>query len=159
MIPLLLPLLSLTTELYVVLFFVAAAVVAFAVRPAGSGPVRQHLLAGELSAEGPEEESVDIVCAPDGTVTLWRNGLSGLTTDDAVSLAVTVKGFDVEIIERINRGRVSTTASTPVDSARFDLAFLAREHYRLRYIIDSTVAAAFTLHVKEGVTRHEILSL
>ncbi|MBD5185410.1 MAG: hypothetical protein HDS92_02255 [Bacteroidales bacterium] len=134
--------------------FAAAAVIAYAVRPASRGPVSQHLLAGKLSAEGPERPSVDVECGPDGSVALWRNGLEGLTTDDAVSLAVNVRGFDVEIIERKALSRSSSTMAEPVDSALFTLDFLGREHYHIIYKIDDEVAAVFTINVRPGMRRH-----
>lgn len=149
----------LTTEICVMLLFAAAAVIAYVVRPAGRGPATQHLLAGILSKEGPEEVSADIDCRDDGSVTLWRNGLAGMTSDDAVSLAVNVRGFDVEIIERTHQSRSTSTLSEAVDSAMFSLDFLARqEHYHITYKIGDTVAAAFTLHVRPGVRRHIILA-
>lgn len=150
---------SLTTELCVLGLFAAAAVLAFAVRPAQKGPARQHLLPGVLSHEGPEEPSVDIRCHSDGSVTLWRNGLSGLTDLDAVSLAVTQRGFDLDINERMALSRTSSTAAQPVDSAKFTLDFLAQEHYHITYRIDDEVAAAFTLHVRPGMERHVELSI
>lgn len=150
---------SLSTELCVLGLFAAAAVVAYAVRPAASGPVRQHLLAGTLSEEGPEEPSVDIEVQPDGTVILWRNGLTGMTSDDALSLAVNLRGFSMEITERTAASRTTSTLARPIDSARFTLDFLAQEHYSIIYRIDSTVAAAFTLTPRPGLRRHIPLSI
>ncbi len=150
---------SWTTELCVMGLFAAAAVIAYAVRPAATGPVRQHLLAGTLSEEGPEEPSIDIEVQPDGTVTIWRNGLTGLTSDDAVSLAVNLRGFSIEITERTAASPTSSTLARPIDSARFALSFLAPEHYSIIYKIDSTVAAAFTLTPRPGLHRHIPLSI
>lgn len=150
--------LSLSTELCVIGLFAAAAVIALAVRPAARGPVRQHLLAGSLSAEGPEEESIDIEVDPAGGVTIWRNGLGPLTSDDAVSLAVNIRGFDIEMVERTALSRSTSTAAQPVDSARFSIDFLAQEHYNVIYKIDSTVAAAFSLTPRPGLHRHIALS-
>ena len=148
----------LTTEICVIMLFAAAAVIAYAVRPSSSGPARQHLLAGTLSHEGPDDSSLDIDCRDDGTVTIWRNGLTGLTSYDAVSLAINIRGFDIEINERIHRGNISTTASTDIDSAFFTIDFLACELYHITYKIDGTVAAAFTMHVRHGMPRHVALT-
>lgn len=149
----------LTTEICVMLLFAAAAVIAYVVRPSSHGAATRHLLAGTLSAEGPEEPSADIECHDDGSVTLWRNGLAGLTSDDAVSLAVDVRGFDITVNERTHVSRSSSTAAMPVDSARFALDFLAmQEHYHVTYRIDDIVAAAFTIHIRPGVIRHITLA-
>lgn len=150
---------SLSTEVCVIGLFVAAAVVAYVAKPARSGPARQHLLGGALSAEGPEEPSVDVTCDADGSVTVWRNGLTGLTSVDAVSLALNIRGFDVEIIERTHVSRVSSTGAEPIDSARYRIDFLARERYHITYKINDDVAAAFNLHVRPGIALHVPLSV
>ena len=150
---------SLSTEMCVIGLFTAAAVVAYVAKPSGKGPARQHLLAGTLSAEGPEEPSVDVICEPDGSVTLWRNGLAGFTDDDAVSLAVNLRGFDVEIIERTHTSRVSSTSAEPVDSACFRRDFLASARYHITYKINEDVAAAFNLNVRPGITLHVTLNV
>ena len=139
-----------TIEFYVIAAMVAAAIVAYFSRPATKGPVRQFLLAGEMSpgAAG-TERSIEINCLDDGRVELTRHGVTGVGPDGAVSLAVTVKGFDVTIIERTVAGQWA-----PLDGvdARFVLDFLGPEWYHVNYKNEDTgQMAVLTLHVRPGI--------
>lgn len=143
-------------EIYVIAVIVAAAVIALCVRPSGRGHAREYLLAGILCA--PENEEAEVVrdtaglsveCLDNGDVLLTRFGLKGVTESGAVSLAVTVVGFDVTIEERIING---SAVDEPVDTALFTLDFLGRERYHVRYNSDPTsMAVAFTLSNRPGM--------
>lgn len=145
-------------EFYVLLLFVAAAIVAAVAKPSRRGQARQHLLAGWLS-EGEEtaEPSLVVECGDDGTVTLTRLGLDGVWPTGAVSLAITQIGFDLDIIERTTPG---AAVGTPVSQARFTLNFMASEWYHIKYVCDiDGRMAAFTLHVRPGIVVRQPLKL
>lgn len=141
-----------SVEFYVIAAFVAAAIIAFFSRPASRGVARQHLLAGNLT---PDDD--DIACPSihlhvndDGSVTLTRRGVSGIGADGAVSLAVNVIGFDIEIQERQVAGLWPPQSAM---QARFTLDFLARERYHLSYSSETAgLFAATSLHVRPGIT-------
>lgn len=156
---------AMTIELCVIGAFVAAAVVAACVRPRNRGPVRQFLLAGTLSHTGQPSPWLELTVSDDLTVTLTRRGLTGLTSDGAVSLAVKVTGFDVDIRERRVGARprrdrswgdwddATYTDAPEPDTATFTLDFLASERYHVAYRRDDeTIDAAFWLHVRPGIT-------
>lgn len=133
-----------SVEFYVMAAIAAAAVLGVCVRPASKGEAQTHLLAGVLCSMNPPQAipAIHLQCHNDGSVTLTRGGLHGLTDEGAVSLAVTVAGFDVTIEERM----VPTPSGNPVDAALFTLDFLGQEHYHVRYNSDATgLFAAFTL--------------
>lgn len=137
-------------EFYVIAAFVAASVIAYFCRPASRGAAREFLLAGELEpATGTSTPSIELTCNEDGTVTLTRHGLQATGPDGAVSLAVNVIGFDIDIQERIVAGRWPATG---LMQATFTLGFLARERYHLTYNSDSTnLFMATPLHVRAGI--------
>ncbi len=128
-------------EIYVLAAVGAAAIIALCVMPSSRGEVREYLLGSTLcfadSAEA-SEAAVDIECLDDGTVLLTRRGLPHLTDAGAVSLAVSVTGFDITIEERIT----DTPGGNPVNTALFTLDFLGRERYHLRYNSEATATAA-----------------
>lgn len=145
---------------------VAAAVIALCVRPSSRGRAREHLLSGVLcqfcgdSADGScevKEPGISFECLENGNVLLTRYGLRGLTDSDAVSLAVTVIGFDVTIEERIHRG---TTPGEPVDTALFTLEFFGRERYHIHYSSEPTaMAASLTLSNRDGLHADRVLKV
>ncbi len=139
-----------SVEFYVIAAFVAAAVVAFFCRPASRGAARQFLLAGTLTpGDDDTPPSIELLCNDDGTVTLTRHGVSGVGHDGAVSLAVNVVGFDIEVQERPVAGRWPATGSL---SATFTLNFLGRERYHLAYTSESAgLFAATSLNVRPGI--------
>lgn len=129
---------------------VAAAIVAFAAKPATHGPAEQYLLAGHLfddfEADGPE---LQLECLDNGHVVILRRGVEGVGDDGAVSLAVEVIGSDIRIEERIAAGR---TAPGSVKGAEFELRFLKPGFYHVRYNSQPTgLFAAFPLHVAPGI--------
>lgn len=139
-------------EFYVLATIVAAAIVAFLARPSSRGEARQHLLAGELSNESnrswsdvvTSQPSISIFVRDDGAVVLTRHGIEGVSTSGAVSLAITIIGFDISIEERIVAGNV---LDEPIDTATFVLDFLGAERYHLKYnsSLSSTFVAATIL--------------
>lgn len=140
-----------TIEFYVMAAVVAAAVVGFCVKPAASGPVMTHLLAGDVGAEEDPgcAPAVEFECRDDGSVVLRRRGVTGIGPDGYVSLAVTVKGFDVTVEERLTPG--ASGHDQPVE-ARFVLDFMGAERYHLRYESDSEgLFAVLTLANRPGV--------
>lgn len=128
-------------EIYVLAAVGAAAIIALCVKPSSRGEARQHLLGGMLcfaDSAGASEAAIDIECLDDGNVLLTRRGLPHLTDAGAVSLAITVIGFDITIEERIT----DTPGGNPVNTALFTLDFLGCERYHLRYTSDFTATAA-----------------
>lgn len=147
-------------EIYVLLAVAAAAVVALCVKPSARGEAVTRLLAGRLCrledvpAQTP---SVDFECLDDGNVLLSRRGLKDLNESGAVSLVVTVIGFDVTVEERIVAG---CDGGEPVDTALFTLDFLGPERYHIRYVSEPTASAAsLTLHNRPGMHISRTLSL
>lgn len=122
-------------DFYIVATLVAAMIVAFAARPAARGEARQFLLAGDLDYTGSDDSpSVMITALDDGTVVLQRRGLKNMTATSAVSLAVTVMGWDIVIEERLSDGCQNDAM---IDTATFYFDFLAPERYHLRYNSES----------------------
>lgn len=149
-----------SVEFYVYATLVAAAIVAFLARPSARGEARQHLLAGELSnASGKDwsevstiQPTISLLVRDDGAVVLSRHGIEGVSTSGAVSLAVTVIGFDITIEERIVPGN---NLDDPIDTATFILDFLAPDRYHLKYNSSTTSGfAATTLLNRPGFTKH-----
>lgn len=148
-------------EVYVVLAVIAAGVVALSVRPSGRGAVREYLVGSTLccvDAESAREQALDIECRDDGSVALTRRGLSEIPVreDGALSLKVVVKGFDLEIEERIVGGHASGNA----DAALLTLDFLAPERYHVQYRSEPTGRfAVFVLSVRPGMRLTKPLGL
>lgn len=141
--------LCLSTTLCVLATFAAAAVVALCVRRPSTGPVRQYLLEGDLVAGEPGRQALSYETLDNGTVRLIRFGVQGVTTDGAVSLAVSVKGFDIEIRERT----VAGAGGEPVSLAVFSLDFIAPERYHVVYRLgddNHDFAASFYLTGRQG---------
>ncbi len=138
-----------SVEFYVIAAVIAAAVVAFSARRSDEGPVRQVLLAGVL-AESDRVTSpiLELLCNDDGTVVLRRYGVEGVTVSGAVSLAITVRGFDVKIKERIVEGN---PADEKIDTSSFILDFMAQERYFISYTSENAgLFAALTLKNRPG---------
>lgn len=77
-----------TVEVCVLLFIVAAAVIAMAVRPGGKSPAETYFYAGELISGEETVAGLTITVNEDYRVTLVRHGLAGITgVDGAVSIA------------------------------------------------------------------------
>ena len=138
-----------SVEFYVYATLVAAAIVAFLARPSARGEARQHLLAGDLSNVSgcswsdvvSSQPSISLRVRDDGAVMLTRHGIEGVSISGAVSLAVTVIGFDITIEERIVPGN---NLDEPIDTASFVLDFLAPDRYHLKYNSSATSRFATT---------------
>lgn len=142
--------LCLSTTLCVLATFAAAAVVALCVRRPAPGAVRQYLLAGDLVAGDPGVPALSFEALDDGGVRMVRFGVEGVTVDGAVSLAVSVKGFEVDIRERSVAG---SGGGEPVSLAIFNLDFIAPERYHVVYRLgddNHDFAAAFYLSGRQG---------
>jgi len=124
-----------TVEFYVIAAVIAAAIVAYSAKGSAGGPARQILLAGILTrAERHVSPMIELICNDDGTVVLRRYGVEGVTLSGAVSLAITVIGFDVKIKERIVEGKPDDEV---VDTASFVLDFMGEERYFISYTSES----------------------
>ncbi len=147
-----------SVEFYVVAATVAAAVIALCSRPSSRGEARTHLLSGTLcdcEDANPNVQALDITCHEDRSVALTRRGLDGMTTSGAVSLAVTVIGFDITIEERIV---TDLRPGQPINTALFTIDFLASERYHIRYNSETTSGfIAFTLHNRPGMRVTKLL--
>ena len=149
-----------STEFYVLATLFAAAIVAFLARPSERGEARQHLLAGELSNatkrswsdSNSVQPAISLIVRDDGAVVLFRHGVEGVSASGAVSLAVTVIGFDITIEERIVPGN---NLDDPIDTATFVLDFLAPDRYHLKYNSQATSSfVATTLLVRPDYEKH-----
>lgn len=147
-----------STYTYILLLFVAAAFVAFVARPRDRGEAVKRLFAGtllgfdELSGEGVRLSGPRLLvrCLEGGRVQFDRICVDGLTCSGAVSLAVTFKGKDVEILERDTPGYQSDEAMA---GARFEIDMTGHEWRHIRWVDeDSGLWCAFTLHVRPGIT-------
>ncbi len=138
-----------SVEFYVYATLVAAAIVAFLARPSSRGEARQYLLSGELSNVSGQDwcdlsttqPAISLFVRDDGAVMLFRHGIEGVSSSGAVSLAVTVIGFDISIEERIVPGN---NLDEPIDTATFVLDFLAPDRYHLKYNSSATSRFATT---------------
>ena len=149
-----------SVEFYVYATLVAAAIVAFLARPSSRGEARQHLLAGELSNasnrswsdSNSAQPAISLIVRDDGAVVLFRHGIEGVSSSGAVSLAITVIGFDITIEERIVPGN---NLDDPIDSATFVRDFLAPDRYHLKYNSSATSSfVATTLLVRPDYEKH-----
>lgn len=153
-----------SVEFYVYATVVAAAIVAYLARPSSRGEARQYLLAGELSNVSNRTwtdlptlpPSISIIVREDGAVVLFRHGVEGVSTSGAVSLAITVIGYDITIEERIVPGN---NLDDPIDTATFVLDFLAPDRYHLKYNSSATSRfATATLLVRPGYEKQITLT-
>lgn len=137
-----------TVEFYIVAAFIAAAVVAAAAMPSRRGAARTFLYGGTLRSDAAlSEPGIVAVVEDDGTLTIHRFGLTGVSGNGAYSLAVTIIGFDVTIDERLTPGR----PGEPVTAAYATIDCLGAERYHFQYRSEATAAsAAFTLNIRPG---------
>ena len=92
-----------TVEFYVVATVVAAAVI-LSTRPSGSKPVQTRFARATFepdSEPSDAEPSLEVSVRDDGMVVFTRHGLGRIREGTVVALAITVKGFDVTLKERI----------------------------------------------------------
>ncbi len=141
-----------SVEFFVIAGAAAAAVVALSALPSRRGVAVLHTVGGDLSdsrADTPAEPAIDVEVDANRRVIIRRTGIAGVGDTGAASLAVNVIGFDIEIEERLTRGRLPLERR---DTAVFTLDFLGAERYHIRYNSeDAGVFAAFTLPVREGI--------
>lgn len=142
-----------SVEFYVILLVAAAIVVALFAIPNGVGPVETDFVTGDLDfnpAQSRREPQLEITCMPDGTVRIIRTGLpEGTTSAATAALAITRKGFDLKIEERLTPDASAYLASEarPVNCAIYYLSGLAHERYHIKFNCESTSSfAAFTLN-------------
>jgi hypothetical protein len=142
-----------SVEFYVIMTFVAAAVIALCARPSGRGEAITHLVAGWLSeGDDTSEPALHVQCLDNGDVQLRRTGLQGVYATGAVSLAITQIGFDLNIIERVVEG--SPIDGAAVHEAVSNLSFMAQDWYHIKYTDEKTGRfAAFSLHVRPGLVQ------
>ncbi len=140
-----------SVEFYVVAAIIAAAVIAFASRPASVGAVRHFLLVGNLCDVTDDDDMqprVAVRCTDSGDVLLSRFGLEGVTTNGGVSLVIDVKGFEITIEERI----AAAEGGEDVNAALFNLDFMGHERYSVRYENkDMELIALFTINNRPGM--------
>lgn len=141
-----------TTELYVIGTFVAAAVIALCVKPRNSGPATRHLVATRLSGSIPDPHSgwLTLTSHDNGTITIERTLNGEITDDGALSLTIDIIGFDINIQER----RVVGAGSTNPTRATALIDFLAQERYHITYRRDQDeIAATFNYRNAPGAHR------
>lgn len=146
-----------STYTYLLLLFVAAAFIAFVARPRGRGEVIKRLLAGTLISKSEVDSKqfrvngarLHVHCLGAGKVIFERLDIAGLTESGAVSVAVSYKGKDVEILERTSPGYHN---DTPLYGARFEIDMTGHEWRHVRWVDEqSGLWCAFSLHVREGI--------
>lgn len=102
-----------TVEFYVVATVVAAAVIILSTRPSGSKPVQTRFARATFEPDtepSDAEPSLEVSVRDDGMVVFTRHSLGRIREGTVVALAITVKGFDVTLKERI------TAASSHAES-------------------------------------------
>lgn len=126
---------------------VAAMAVAALALPRGRGPAETGFLTADLTAEPGADTTprVEFSTRADGALVMRRYGLEGLTAGATVALAVTRKGFDLSIEERVTPAPSSAHATLAsegepvvVNCATFILPGLSSERYHLKYNSDPT---------------------
>ena len=93
-----------TVEFYIVATVVAAAVIILSTRPSGSKPVQTRFARATFEPDtepSDAEPSLEVSVRDDGMVVFTRHGLGRIREGTVVALAITVKGFDVTLKERI----------------------------------------------------------
>lgn len=138
-----------TVEFYVVMVFIAAAVVGLAAMPSRRGEARQQLVAGELIYDAaPSVPGIVIIVNDDATFTIYRFGLENVAESGAFSLVVTFIGFDITIDERVVYGRQDGRMAT---AAQATIKGVAPERYHILYRSEATGRnAALSLNMRPG---------
>ena len=93
-----------TVEFYVVATVVAAAVIVLSTRPSGTKPVQTRFARADFEPDTEPadiEPMLEVTVRDDGMVVFTRHGLGRVRAGTVVALAITVKGFDVTLKERI----------------------------------------------------------
>lgn len=139
--------------------------------PTSAGPVETEFASGYLALSSDLNNNpplssdptprIDLECKPDGTVRIIRYGLQ-LDNAAIIALAITRKGFDLAIEERITPDAIALLSSErrPADTAIFYLTGLAHERYHISYNSASTSCFAALslnnlpdLHTSRPLTR------
>ncbi len=126
-----------TVEFYVVATVVAAAVIILSTRPSGTKPVQTRFARATFEPDfepSDAEPMLEVTVREDGMVVFTRHGLGRVRAGTVVALAITVKGFDVTLKERItaasphaegmyarleNQGADTTTSCTSAGDCRY----------------------------------------
>lgn len=150
-----------TTEFFVIAAVIAALIVGFMALPATRGEARQFFVEALVgTSDTPDSDpdpSITLICRDDGSVTLIRNGLSGVRTSGMVNLAITVVGYDVTIQERLVEG---STWDPMADQAVATLTMFACERYHIAYVSESLSRfASLTLNNRPGLRAMRKLTL
>lgn len=148
-----------TVTIYIILLLAAALSVALLAIPKGTGPVLTDFATGKLTASDfaakDPSPRLELLCRDDGTLEINRIGLpAGLNNTATVALAITRKGFDISIEERITPGSGALLDSElqPVDTATFYIPNLARERYHISYnSAPTSTFTSFTLLNRPGL--------
>lgn len=153
-----------SVEFYVIILLVAALAVGLMALPSGHGPVETNFADGALKFDPEATDQtprLEIESLPDGSVKLTRLGLPAtLDSSATVALAITRKGFDISIEERITPASRAMLASetTPVNIATFILTGLAAERYHIRYNSEATSSfTAATYNNRPGMRSTRLL--
>lgn len=146
-----------TVEFYVIATVVAAAIIAFITKPGSHGEARQVLLAGNLLyIDNENSPSIKMEALDNGNVVLSRYGVADLTMSGAVSLAITIVGFDISIEERITEGVGNDDV---INCAEFKLDCIGNERYHVKYNSEKTGRfVAFTFNNRPGYSVQKILN-
>ncbi len=142
-----------TVEVCVLLFILAAAVLALAIRPGGKAPAETYFYAGDLMTAGDSQPEIVITIGDDYRAAIMRRGIDSVIGDDgAASLAVTVTATDVTIEERLTPGKPNIFNAESIDSAMFFIDCLPpNTRIHLRYNASaSSRSASCSFTVKPG---------
>jgi len=123
-----------SVEFYVILFTVAALAAGLIARPGDKGEAQTTFTTGVLGRAVDLTPRLEVRCLDNGDVELRRFGLTGLTENSTVALAITRIGFNLTVEERITPGDGS---GEPVECATFVIKGLAAERYHLKYNSDA----------------------
>lgn len=147
-----------SVEFYVTIFVIAALAVGLLAMPSGHGPVETSFSEGQLSFNPDLKDNtprIEIDCQTDGTVKITRFGIpDNINSAATVALAITRKGFDISVEERItpDNQAILSSETTPVNTAVYYISDLAHEHYHLKFNSDSTSSfTAVTFMNRPGI--------
>lgn len=147
-------------EICVILLIVAAAVLAAAMKPVRLQPVETAFATGCLQADSnppSARPTLEVNVLADYSVVLTRHGLPPATS--VAALAVTVKGSDISVEERLTESQPAAGADTL--EATYLLTFLKpRTRYHLHFNSQSqSIHCAFTLLTEHGFNTTSSLHL
>ncbi len=153
------------TEICVMLFIVAATVLAAVIRPATASPVMTYLYACDIfsTTDGSDmhvQPEVSLEVLDDMRVVVSRKGFGRTLTDTgAVSLAVNIKGTDISIEERITPGSGDVLEEPVKAIAYLDCLRPSGRPLHIHYRSQSlSREAAMSLAIVPGVVMTRILA-